>query len=94
MPKRDQFCCWVIGVDISTVSKHLSVLKVMGLVDDAKRGNLVYYRLGCRVSSSPLTASNLCQAETPDHAAEAGPETGNTSSKSLRDDRVVRSPAR
>ncbi|MHB8901670.1 MAG: ArsR/SmtB family transcription factor [Thermoguttaceae bacterium] len=36
----------MIGADISTVSKHLSVLKAMRLVDDDKRGNLVYYRLG------------------------------------------------
>lgn len=35
----------MIGVDISTVSKHLSVLKQAGLVTDDKRGNLVFYRL-------------------------------------------------
>lgn len=35
----------MIGVDISTVSKHLSVLKQAGLVADDKRGNLVFYRL-------------------------------------------------
>lgn len=35
----------MIGADVSTVSKHLSVLKQAGLVLDDKRGNLVFYRL-------------------------------------------------
>ena len=34
----------MIGADISTVSKHLSVLKQAGLVADEKRGLMVYYR--------------------------------------------------
>lgn len=37
----------MIGVDVSTVSKHLSVLKAAGIVDDDKRGNQVFYRLKC-----------------------------------------------
>jgi ArsR family transcriptional regulator len=36
-----------IGADISTVSKHLSVLKNAGLVEDDKRGLQVFYRLRC-----------------------------------------------
>ncbi len=35
----------MIGADKSTVSKHLSVLKDAGLVDDEKRGLQVYYTL-------------------------------------------------
>ena len=35
----------MVGADISTVSKHLSVLKQAGLVADEKRGLMVYYRL-------------------------------------------------
>jgi len=35
----------MVGLDISTVSKHLSVLKNAGLVRDDKRGNQVFYRL-------------------------------------------------
>jgi ArsR family transcriptional regulator len=35
----------MIGADVSTVSKHLSVLKQAGIVIDDKRGNLVFYRL-------------------------------------------------
>ena len=35
----------MIGADMSTVSKHLSVLKEAGIVADEKRGSQVYYRL-------------------------------------------------
>lgn len=36
-----------VGADISTVSKHLSILKSAGIVSDKKRGNQVFYRLSC-----------------------------------------------
>lgn len=35
----------MIGADMSTVSKHLSVLKSAGIVADEKRGMQVFYRL-------------------------------------------------
>jgi ArsR family transcriptional regulator len=35
----------MVGADISTVSKHLSVLKQAGIVEDEKRGLQVWYRL-------------------------------------------------
>jgi len=35
----------LIGADISTVSKHLSVLKDAGILEDEKRGQQVFYRL-------------------------------------------------
>lgn len=35
----------MIGADMSTVSKHLSVLKEAGIVADEKRGLMVFYRL-------------------------------------------------
>ncbi|MDD3953619.1 MAG: metalloregulator ArsR/SmtB family transcription factor [Lentisphaeria bacterium] len=35
----------LVGADLSTVSKHLSVLKNAGLVEDEKRGTQVFYRL-------------------------------------------------
>lgn len=35
----------LVGSDMSTVSKHLSVLRNAGLVDDRKEGLKVYYRL-------------------------------------------------
>lgn len=34
-----------IDADFSTVSKHLTVLKQAGIVEDEKRGKQVYYRL-------------------------------------------------
>ena len=36
-----------IGADISTVSKHLSILKSAGLVADRKDGLWMFYRLKC-----------------------------------------------
>jgi len=35
----------MIGADVSTVSKHLAVLKDAGLVLDNRRGQQVFYRL-------------------------------------------------
>lgn len=35
----------LVGSDMSTVSRHLSLLKNAGLVEDEKRGQMVYYRL-------------------------------------------------
>lgn len=34
-----------VGHDMSTVSKHLTILKNAGIVEDEKRGKQVYYRL-------------------------------------------------
>lgn len=48
LEKGEQCVCELtnmIGADISTVSKHLSVLKQAGIVVDDKRGNQVYYQL-------------------------------------------------
>lgn len=35
----------LVGADVSTVSKHLSLLKAAGIVADTKRGAQVFYRL-------------------------------------------------
>jgi DNA-binding transcriptional ArsR family regulator len=35
----------LIGAEQSTVSKHLAVLRGIGVVDDERRGNTVFYRL-------------------------------------------------
>ena len=35
----------MVGADISTVSKHLALLKTAGIVADDKRGLQVFYRL-------------------------------------------------
>lgn len=36
-----------VGVDFSTISQHLQVLKQAGIIEDDKRGKSVYYRLTC-----------------------------------------------
>ena len=38
----------MIGADMSTVSRHLSVLKGAGLLRDEKRGPMVYYNLSMK----------------------------------------------
>jgi ArsR family transcriptional regulator len=35
----------IVGSDQSTVSKHLALLRSVGVVDDDRRGNTVFYRL-------------------------------------------------
>ena len=46
---RGERCVWelteMVGADVSTISKHLSVLKNVGIVQDEKRGNQVFYSL-------------------------------------------------
>ena len=47
--KRQERCVYelqeMIGSDMSTVSKHLSVLKGAGIVQIDKRGTQIYYKL-------------------------------------------------
>jgi ArsR family transcriptional regulator len=38
----------MVGADMSTVSRHLAVLKGAGIVEDERRGSQVYYRLRVR----------------------------------------------
>lgn len=48
LSKRQRCVCELtemVGSDISTVSKHLSVLKAAGIVMDEKRGTQVFYSL-------------------------------------------------
>ncbi len=48
LAERDHCVCEMqelVGSDVSTVSKHLSVLKNAGLIADERRGTWVYYRL-------------------------------------------------
>ena len=35
----------LVGADFSTISKHLTLLKKAGVVQDDKRGQMVYYTL-------------------------------------------------
>ena len=46
--KKEKCVCELtdmVGVDISTISKHLSILKNEGIVVEDKRGKNVYYSL-------------------------------------------------
>jgi ArsR family transcriptional regulator len=55
----------MVGSDMSTVSKHLSLLKAAGIVADEKRGMQVYYRL-----KVPCVLRFLdCVAEVLQHSA-------------------------
>jgi len=44
----------LVGSDISTISKHLSILKEAGIVQDERRGTSVYYSLRMHCVSSFL----------------------------------------
>ncbi len=63
----------MIGAEMPTVSRHLSLLKWVGLVDDEKRGVKVYYRLRvpCCLSFLKCVESVLAadEAETTGRAA-------------------------
>ncbi len=48
LSRKSRYVCdltQMVGVDISTISKHLSVLKNAGIVKDEKQGLQVCYRL-------------------------------------------------
>ena len=56
----------MIGADMSTVSKHLAVLREAGIVRDEKRGSQVYYtlRLPCVLKFFDCVESVIkCNAE-------------------------------
>jgi ArsR family transcriptional regulator len=60
----------LIGADVSTVSKHLSVLRQAGIVVDDKRGNQVFYQL--RVSCIRNffgCVESILESQAADHAA-------------------------
>ena len=42
----------LVGSDMSTVSKHLSVLKAAGVVQDERRGSQIWYRLRMKCVTS------------------------------------------
>lgn len=47
-----------IGADVSTVSKHLSIMKNAGIVDFEKRGTNIYYSLKMRCVLNFFTCVN------------------------------------
>ena len=62
----------LVGADMSTVSKHLSIMKAAGLVEVEKRGLNVFYRLRCPclgISSVVLTVVSRAQMDAMRRAA-------------------------
>jgi len=53
-----------VGSDMSTVSKHLAVLKHAGIVADEKRGVQVFYSLRCPCVTSFFTCAETVLATT------------------------------
>lgn len=47
----------LVGADMSTVSKHLAILKNAGIVQDRKEGTTVYYSLACSCLADMLRAA-------------------------------------
>lgn len=63
----------LVGSDISTVSKHLLVLKNAGIVSDEKRGVQVFYSLRCPCVTSFFTcAEKVLEITAKQHARLAG----------------------
>jgi DNA-binding transcriptional ArsR family regulator len=62
----------LVGDDVSTVSRHLSVLREAGILDDEKRGNQVFYslRVPCVLNWYSCVAGVL-EAEAKRKAAAA-----------------------
>lgn len=63
----------MIGADISTVSKHLSVLRNAGIVSDEKRGSQVFYslRVPCILNFFGCVEAVL-KANADEHSALVG----------------------
>ena len=59
----------MVGADVSTVSKHLALLRGVGVVRDDRRGTQVFYSLRCACALSFFTCiDEVLQAapsETP-----------------------------
>lgn len=70
----------LVGADMSTVSKHLSVLKEAGVVEDEKRGNWVFYSLRMECVTQFMhcvdatVARDLGLAPPPPHIPAMGAE--------------------
>ncbi|MBL7140502.1 MAG: winged helix-turn-helix transcriptional regulator [Planctomycetes bacterium] len=62
----------MVGADMSTVSKHLALLKRAGIIVDDKRGSQVFYtlRMSC-VLNFLSCAEKVLKADARDRAAAA-----------------------
>ena len=54
----------IVGSDLSTVSKHLAVLKNAGIVADEKRGAQVFYSLRCTCVTAFFTCAETVLRKT------------------------------
>lgn len=50
----------LVGCDVSTVSKHLAVLREAGIVTADKRGTNIYYRLVLACLDEFMTCTKAC----------------------------------
>jgi DNA-binding transcriptional ArsR family regulator len=57
----------LVGSDLSTVSKHLSVLRNAGIVADEKRGVQVFYSLRCPCAVNFFTCAETVLKTTAKH---------------------------
>lgn len=59
--KGEKCVCEIVeqlDVDISTISKHLVILKNAGIVEDDKRGLKVFYKIACPCISNLFNLFN------------------------------------
>jgi ArsR family transcriptional regulator len=66
----------MIGADISTVSKHLSILKAAGIIQDDKRGAQVFYQLKtpCILNFFKCVESVLLESKVESVVSESCPK--------------------
>lgn len=67
LSKKPRCVCEIrdmVGSDMSTVSKHLSVLRNVGIVTDEKRGQQVFYSLRCACVPAFLACAEKVLATT------------------------------
>ena len=80
LSRHGEHCVWeltrMVGADMSTVSRHLAILKDAGLIEDEKRGSQVYYRacVGC-ISQFLDCVESLAKCNARDHRELLGPTT-------------------
>jgi ArsR family transcriptional regulator len=61
----------MVGADVSTVSKHLAVLREAGIVRDEKRGKQVFYRLRTDCAMDFASCASVILEETSRRQLEA-----------------------
>ena len=61
----------MVGSDISTVSKHLALLRQVGIVQSEKRGKQVFYRLRMGCAMDVTSCASVILEETSRRRLEA-----------------------